>query len=1021
MKKRILSIVLMLAMVFSMAIVPEGAASAAQYYDTEGLNCELAVDVLSSLGIMSGYTDGSFLPYNTITRAEMASVAVKLAGLENIPQVASDEDIQFNDMYGYDGWASGVVAIARAAGIAKGDADGNFNPDVAATYEDAVQMVVCALGYESLANSRGGEPKDFVDVARRLGLLKKLSTGLGQNITRGDVALLVYQALTVDLMEAISYASDGTYVRYAIAEGSNALNTYFDVTEIKGIVTENEYSAILGETTVDEGEILLNGEIFEVGSTDIADALGYYVKAYALEPDDSGDSRIIIAYTVENVKNNTLTIEDEFIESVSMAVTGYTYEYWANDTDKRVRTAATSSTPLVLYNGKSVEDVTRDLLKPEAGHVVLIDNNGDDKYDIIDVWEYDLVFVYSASTTSGSVSNYYNTAKSYKFDPENDNYHVTFLNAGGGRASLSDIKQYSVLYVYQSIDEEEKKVVISNTHVNGSVDEIGEKDTYVIAGVEYKMSPMAKGKVELAISDAGDFYFDADNRIAGFNGTSVIRKNIGAFIAVNNGGLERGYQMKVLTQNNGVQIFDIASTVTVNGRKMSSDQVYQYAYTDLLFGQKTDDANYTNYGTGAPRPHASRAGFLYKVNSMNEITDITVVNEGASGTEMSSGVLQTRKLKTNGYLYYSKNRHVLHYSQEQVVDEYGNNVGKRTYCTDNTPNFCIEEGGANTDDNQNYMVRYMSSYWDNYNFDIYDYVWAYYYSADGEPIDMQKTACNFLVMENWYEPDSSSAADERNVDARDYQDNTPVKFIYKITQAHDSTEKEDTYRVYYFDGTSLRNSLIRPIYKYTAHLEDNDANLLYPNGYPVRISTDGSYIEQIWPFFGSFDTSMTDMVTPIQNESTNTKVMPFVPFYQEQWRRWNRDSSNQYCSQYFLGMVTSVDEVVGLKFFTLAYGSGRIPQTASEIQIHANERLEGTVYQVNYDRDGKMDSISRGTLDDITPGKLVLIRRRGYDVNPNFNALTSYSMNEIIILADSVEELDYLSDFYSLAMERVNR
>ena len=411
MKKRIMSMLLMLTMVFSLIVVPGTTVSAVSYYDTIDTDCELAVDVLSALGIMRGYTDGSFLPYNTITRAEMVQIAVNLAGIDGYGEEAPDDMELFNDMYDYDGWAGGVIAMAKTAGIARGDEDGNFNPDMSTTYEEALQMVVSALGYGHQAESRGGELKDYVYIAQRLGLTKKLSTSMGQNITRADVAKLVYAALTVDLMLPVSYSVDGTVVTYEAQEGVNALNTYFDVYEVKGIITENEYAAIDGETTVEELQVLINGEAFNVGSTDIANYLGYYATVYALDGEDATENRTVVAYSIKNVKNNTITITDENLESVTSTVEGYSFEYWVNkDTDKKTKEATTSTTPMVLYNGKAVIDVTDSILTPENGHVVLIDNNGDDDYDIIDIWEYELVYVFSASQTSGNVSGYYDRA-----------------------------------------------------------------------------------------------------------------------------------------------------------------------------------------------------------------------------------------------------------------------------------------------------------------------------------------------------------------------------------------------------------------------------------------------------------------------------------------------------------------------------------------------------------------------------------------------------------------------------------
>lgn len=1016
MKKRILSMILMLTMVFSLIVVPN-TVSAATYYDTADTDYELAVEVLSALGIMGGYTDGSFLPYNTITRAEMVSVAVKLAGINGYSEEAPDDMELFNDMYDYDGWASGVIAIAKTAGIARSDEDGNFNPDMSTTYEEALQMVVAALGYGHQAVSRGDTLNDYVYVAQRLGLTKKLDTAMGQNITRADVAKLVYNALTVDLMLPTSYSVDGTVVTYEAVEGVNALNTYFDVYEVKGIITETEYAAIDGDTTVEEMQVLINDEAFNIGSTDIASYLGYYATVYALEAEDSTDNRTIIAYSVKNVKNNTITINADDIEEVTSSVDGYTFEYWANkNTDKKTKEAVTSATPLVLYNGKSVIDVTKSLLVPENGHVVLIDNNGDDDYDIIDVWEYELVYVFSASQTSGNVSGYYDRSTTYKFDVDSDEYHVTFLNEFGGIAQMSDIKQYSVLYVYESLDKLEKKVVISNKKTTGTVDEISSDGYYTIAGIEYEISPAVENRVELAVSDTGEFYLDADNRIAGFEGTTVIRKNIGMFIAINDGGLRRGYQMKVLTANSGVKIYNIASSVKVNDTKMSADEIYSLAFTDALFGT-TEDPEYI--ANGLQRPHPSRAAFLYKLNSRDEICEMTVVGE-------NDGYLQTRQIKTAGYLYYSAGYSCLHYSGETTVDEFGNTVGVRTYCDDKTINFLAEEAVAKTDDNQSFYTQIMTRYWDNYNFDIYDYCWAYYYSPDESEIDMQKTVCNFLVMANWYDDSVDSSEDtEQNRDATYYQDNTAPKFIQKITAANDKTSGENTYRVYYFDGTSTRNALIRPQYSWVAFTEINGESVLYPNGFPVRISSDGSYIEDIAPYFDAgLYTSLGEMVDPIFNEATSSNVMPFMPFYQEQWRRWNYWSNNQYCTRYYCGVITSIDEVVNRKLFNVAYataeseGSEGEPNTYT-LGVLTNERLEGTVYRINFDRDGQFDSITRGSLDDITPGQLVLVRKRAYDTSPKWASLTGYAINEIYIISDDAAELDYLNDFYNQVQEEI--
>ena len=61
--KKVLSIVLSLAMVVCMMPLTAFAASSnTGYSDIAGENCEGAVNVLSALGVVNGYEDGTYRP-----------------------------------------------------------------------------------------------------------------------------------------------------------------------------------------------------------------------------------------------------------------------------------------------------------------------------------------------------------------------------------------------------------------------------------------------------------------------------------------------------------------------------------------------------------------------------------------------------------------------------------------------------------------------------------------------------------------------------------------------------------------------------------------------------------------------------------------------------------------------------------------------------------------------------------------------------------------------------------------------
>ena len=69
--KKFLSLVLALTMAMSLVTISAGAKD---FTDDSKITYKEAVDVVSSLDIVDGYTDGSFNPTNTLTRGAAAKI-----------------------------------------------------------------------------------------------------------------------------------------------------------------------------------------------------------------------------------------------------------------------------------------------------------------------------------------------------------------------------------------------------------------------------------------------------------------------------------------------------------------------------------------------------------------------------------------------------------------------------------------------------------------------------------------------------------------------------------------------------------------------------------------------------------------------------------------------------------------------------------------------------------------------------------------------------------------------------------
>jgi len=99
-------------------------------------------------GIINGFADQTFRPSANITRIELAVMLVKGLGLEN----EQADEISFKDAADIPAWAKSYVAIAVKHGLIKGNADGSFKPNQAATRAEAIVIALRAVDFINKAN-----------------------------------------------------------------------------------------------------------------------------------------------------------------------------------------------------------------------------------------------------------------------------------------------------------------------------------------------------------------------------------------------------------------------------------------------------------------------------------------------------------------------------------------------------------------------------------------------------------------------------------------------------------------------------------------------------------------------------------------------------------------------------------------------------------------------------------------------------------------------------------------------------
>ena len=202
-------------------VVPALAASFTDVHSDTWDNADYpeAVNALSDLGVITGYSDGTFRPHNTVIRQQFAKMIVKVLGLtvtgdEVSPFTDVVEDTPSTDPF----YPEKYVAVCAAHGITKGKTATTFAPYDTITRAQVLSMVVRAAQNAgvaltppseayyagTIANSTFRKLKDPIHALNiQIAEMNNLTWGIwpdtatrwdvDKEATRGEVALVLWR------------------------------------------------------------------------------------------------------------------------------------------------------------------------------------------------------------------------------------------------------------------------------------------------------------------------------------------------------------------------------------------------------------------------------------------------------------------------------------------------------------------------------------------------------------------------------------------------------------------------------------------------------------------------------------------------------------------------------------------------------------------------------------------------------------------------------------------------------------
>lgn len=398
--KKVLSLVLCVAMMLSVMVMSTGAA----FPDQDKIQNAEAVDMATALGIIDGYEDGTFRPAENIERGEAVKmISAMLNGGRDAVQETTVSS--YTDVLGSaDAWANKYIEYCTAEGIVSGVGEDRFAPASDVTGTQLAKMLLVSLGYDADKEAYQGTTMWAVNVntdAVTAGLYAGIeSVDMNAALTRDNAAQMIWNALQA---ETIRYSLAGQAVKTGDTLLQDAFGSEYGVdTGVMAQVYYNngskaEYTYSIVDVNVDRtdifnvigGDLPMNAETYN-STTDYSDLFAMNVSVLY-----KGDEALCIrvnegSVVVEDVWGNMDGLDDN---NNSFTVNGVTYRLDNVVGDKGVLNL---SNVVIPFNGfddyyKLIQFWRDGIIDPEQMNQYSfrgIDLDGDNAVDLIVFYPY---------------------------------------------------------------------------------------------------------------------------------------------------------------------------------------------------------------------------------------------------------------------------------------------------------------------------------------------------------------------------------------------------------------------------------------------------------------------------------------------------------------------------------------------------------------------------------------------------------------------------------------------------------
>lgn len=599
------------------------------YSDLGNDNVGHEANLLWQLGILSGEEGSAFDEKLPVSRAEFADAIYGIYAKRN-PGNITEEEVKgtataFTDVSADEPYSKAVSYLSEI-GVISGVSETEFKPEQYIKYVDAVTILVRMRGYTELAELRGGYPAYYLQIAAEQGISSG-TAGTNEVLRRGDMAVLIYKALQAEYLE-ITGVSSPDYVLYESRKG--VLEQTQKVYNQTGVIEATEISALtMPESGVQRNMVLINGELYNLGETNAISLLGIECE-YFYEIESNGDKTLRAVAPAKKTEIIEISPKTDVISEISDSRIVYSPSGAGKE-----KTIKLQSDANVLYNGVAADAALAELIDfPNSfmGTVTVVTNNGGSQTVMID--EYEDYVIESISYVTNTITGQNSTGS---FTLSDDDLTVIF-DENNEEIVLKKLELGDVVTVYQSKNRKGHKlnrVYRSAASVSGTVTEVDGRD-YYIDGSCHRLSNHCFDTIAVGAEES--FVLNVYGDIVTVGSSESGEMTVGLFMnyASKTSGVSDNVKLKILTLAGKTEIFDLASTVSIDGLRLKTAQ-------ELVNG-KSNWCGFANL--------TAETAIRYRLNTKGEVSLIDTPDPNTNDGSYTNRLTCLNTGDTQRYTYY---------------------------------------------------------------------------------------------------------------------------------------------------------------------------------------------------------------------------------------------------------------------------------------------------------------------------------------------------------------------------------